>query len=202
MTYMLRDQALSYLPPRSADAFFQAVGDVFRAHIDETRFVQGLVPRDMSTYMSIRCRTISLNPFFEVVKTEYLPGDKVSHPIWERLQHAVSCAAGLQNDLIGLERDIENGEELNAVVVLMRGQSMRNIEEPYLAKQVDLVLKEHNASIARAIELASAATQIGQGAEALAVNSVVEHIVLLARTHLMWCASAKRYQPQVRSEVY
>lgn len=202
MTTTLRSHCSKLLTPQCAHAFREAVGDVFEAHIDESRFLQGLIPQNISTYMNIRCRTISLNPFFEVIKTQYLSPDTLLHPIWHNLQHAVSCAAGLQNDLIGLERDIEKGEELNAVIVLMRGRFTQHDEsdEAAFASNLHTVIEQHNTSVARAKEIALAAGQIGQGIEARVIASVVEHIVLLAKTHLMWCATAKRYQTEIRDQ--
>lgn len=202
MALALRDHCSRNLTPQSAAAFFKAVSGVFEAHIDETWFLRGSIPQDLPTYMSIRCRTISLNPFFEVIKTEYLPSDQLSNPVWHKLQHAVSCAAGLQNDLIGLERDIEKGEELNAVIVLMRphGADPGADDEAFFEKQVNLINEEHNINVARALDLAAKATRLANGIEAFAVAEVVQHITLLASTHLMWCASAKRYQTEVKEE--
>lgn len=200
MALALRDHCSRNLTPQCAAAFFKAVSGVFEAHIDETRFLRGSLPRDLPTYMSIRCRTISLNPFFEVLKTEYLPSDQISNPVWHKLQHAVSCAAGLQNDLIGLERDIDKGEELNAVIVLMRPHSEHPSEvgEAVFEQQVHLINEEHNANVARALDLAAKANRLAEGIEAIAIAEVVWHITLLASTHLMWCASAKRYQTEVK----
>ena len=118
-----------YLSPPTAHAFLRAASNVLRAHIDEVRFLEGRIQNDLPTYMSVRSRTIALDPFFEVLKREYLPAEWQFDTAWENLQLEVGCAAGLQNDLIGLGRDLENGEQLNAVIVLLRALG-GDVEDP------------------------------------------------------------------------
>ncbi|KAK1753803.1 Iridoid synthase [Echria macrotheca] len=192
-----------YLSVHSAQAFFRAITVVFEAHLDEIRFLAGHLSNDFTTYMGIRSRTIALSPFFEVIKSEYLPHDtfKGTTTMWDDLQHAVSCAAGLQNDLIGLARDLENGERLNAVMVLLPTLSDGDIQHTNrdaLSQAVTLVAAEHNRSVSRAFECAGQV--IMSSAEGLASESIVavaqvaRNILLLCETHLKWCASAKRYR--------
>ncbi|GAB1315433.1 hypothetical protein MFIFM68171_05643 [Madurella fahalii] len=199
----LRDHCIRHLSRTSAHAFFQAVCVVLRAHVDEVRFLQGRIPNSLQNYMNIRSRTISLNPFFEVIKSEYLTAES-NGPFsgaWEQLQLEVSRAAGLQNDLIGLERDLENGEQLNAVIVLMRAlgsnKDMHETDEALLSRCIALVNAEHNQSVARCLEHAAQINQAADNAppdSSIAMSRVARHFLLLCETHLKWCASAKRYQ--------
>ena len=174
------------------------------AHIDEIGFLQGRYQNTLPTYMSIRSRTIALAPFFEVIKTEYLAdADWALNPIWEKLQKEVGCVAGLQNDMIGLVRDLEDGEPLNGVVVLMQGfrSIVKNqLDRGVLSKCLALVNAEHNQSVARCFEHM---TQLHRAAEAAGcahvgrVEAVARHILMMCETHLRWCSSAKRYRLEV-----
>lgn len=177
MAGVLRDHYARFLPWRTCQAFFGAICNVFRAHIRECHFMHGQVPLNLQTYMAIRSQTISLSPFFEVIKQEYLPKEWRSIGVWVRLQHEVSVAAGLQNDLVGLERDLQSGEQLNAVVVLKRlegaiGASARGSnallkegvkdrgrpvprceeDEETLLRCVGIAAAEHNQSVQRALQ--------------------------------------------------
>ncbi|KAK4170855.1 hypothetical protein QBC36DRAFT_341150 [Triangularia setosa] len=202
ITHLLYNHCVQYLPQASARAFFEAVCVVLEAHVDEVRFLQGRVPNNFSTYITIRSRTIALNPFFEVIKTEFLAETEWQfNSAWEKLQHEVSRVAGLQNDLIGLARDLEDGEPLNAITVLMRsygGIDKSELNSALLSWCIAEVSAEHNQGITRCLYHASqlhlAAKELGlQGAAMARTEVVVRHIFLLCETHLKWCASSKRY---------
>ncbi|KAI0406543.1 hypothetical protein F4802DRAFT_613414 [Xylaria palmicola] len=119
LTHTLYDHCTQWLPHSTAQSFFKAVCEVLKAQIDRLNFLQGHIPNNLATYMGIRVRTIALKPFFDVIKHELLSEDYRFNKIWDELQMNICRAVGLQNDLIGLERDMEDGEPLNAVTVLM-----------------------------------------------------------------------------------
>ena len=193
-----------YLSPESNQAFIKATCEVLKAHVAEVHFLQGLHGDSFPEYLSIRSRTISLNPFFEVIKTEYLsPADWKLNATWLKLQNEISRVAGLQNDLIGLMRDIDDGEELNAVMVLMRGFRGFNkdhIDYSILARCVALVNAEHNQSAARCFDYMR---QLHREAEAMEgsdierVETAARHMIMMCETHLRWCSSAKRYRLEI-----
>ncbi|KAK4034827.1 isoprenoid synthase domain-containing protein [Parachaetomium inaequale] len=201
---VLFDHCSRYLSPRSAQAFFKAVGEVLEAHVEEIHFLQGQHTKSFAQYLNIRSRTIALNPFFEVIKTEYLAtADWELNTAWLRLQNEVSRVAGLQNDLIGLLRDIEDGEQLNAVMVLMRGfkgYDKSQVDHNILSRCVAMVNAEHNQSASRCFEYM---TQLHRAAEASdgsaieRVERVARHILMMCETHLRWCSSAKRYRLEI-----
>ncbi|CAI6098886.1 unnamed protein product, partial [Clonostachys chloroleuca] len=197
LTRTLRQHVTRHLRQDTCDVFFREVCGVLYAHIDEFLFLDGRIPQDLDTYMSIRSRTISLNPFFEVIKREYFPAIWRSTTAWDRLQEAISSAAGLQNDLVGLERDIKNDEQMNAVIILMRSQAgARSADKTHslLARCVDTAVDEHNKRMETVFKQAARILELAGGDQlAVATNQVVQHIVTMARGHLTWCASAKRY---------
>ncbi|KAH8205525.1 hypothetical protein TruAng_000231 [Truncatella angustata] len=197
MTRSLRCHCVRQLSERSFHAFLEAVCTVLRAHVDETRFLQGRITNELSTYMKIRSRTIALDPFFEVIKTEYLPTgmNEIPH-YWQKLQHTVSTAVGLQNDLIGLERDIQNGEPLNAAIILMRdyGSDLKELDEALLSECISRVTVEHNRHVAQALELVAEVYELNGATGSDSILEVARHILMICQTHLRWCASAKRYR--------
>lgn len=200
MAEALQARGSRYLSPRTANAFFKAIVVVLEAHRDEIDFLEGRLPNGLSTYMAIRSRTIALLPFFEVIKSEYLPQTLYDNPspVWGTLQHAVCCAAGLQNDLIGLARDLDNGERLNAVMVLLPsfGTSSDPLDRDALFKAVAQVSAEHDENVSQAMVWASRLVGDASGPEAEAVANVARQILMLCETHLKWCTSSKRYQIQ------
>jgi hypothetical protein len=201
---VLFEHCTRYLSPKSAQAFLGSICEVLEAHIEEIHFLHSPSTDSLPTYMSIRRRNIALNPFFEVIKCEYLAAeDWELNTAWMALQNEVSRVAGLQNDLIGLVRDLEDGEQLNAVMVLMRGfrgYNDSNVNPRILSRCVALVNAEHNQSISRCLEYT---TQLHRAAETLGasaidrIEKVARHILMMCETHLRWCSSAKRYRLEV-----
>ncbi len=196
MTHVLYNHCVRHLSQASAHAFFAAVCTVLEAHVDEIRFLQGRIANELPTYMTIRSRTIALNPFFQVIKSEFLAeAERDCDSTWERLQLEVCRVAGLQNDLIGLVRDLKDGEELNAVIVLMRSYGFSNKSEPnpaMLSWCIAQISTQHNQGVARCLYYASRLHPVA-GDSRPDTKVVARHILLLCETHLKWCASAKRY---------
>ncbi|KAJ4288736.1 hypothetical protein N0V88_007270 [Collariella sp. IMI 366227] len=200
LTRELYEHTTRYLSHKSASAFFKGVSEVLNAHFDEVRFLQSSERDSLPAYTYIRRRTISLSPFFEVIKSEYLPKmDGNLNNAFLHLQEEVSYVTGLQNDMVGLIRDLQDGEELNAVVVLLRGFNITDMFQPnpkILARCVAMVNAEHNRGVARCLD---AATQVHRVAEGSAspiaeVEKVARHMLMMCETHLKWAAAAKRYR--------
>lgn len=212
LSRVLFDHCARYLSQASAQAFFKAVCGVLQAHLEEFHFLHGHHRTSFPVYMAIRSRTIALNPFFEVIKTEYLePADWEFNATWEQLQNEVGRVAGLQNDLVGLVRDIQDGEQMNGAMVLMQGLNLRldnknQLNHNALVRCVSLVNAEHNESASRCLKYAAhlhrAAESSGRSDTArietvARVEAVTRHILMMCETHLRWCSSAKRYRLEI-----
>ena len=188
---MLRDHCKNYLSYETSTIFIREVINVCNSHIDGIDFINGKVSNDLPTYMNIRERSISLSPFIEVIKYEYLPREWRSHNCWKVLQKNVTSICGLQNDLIGLERDLEDGEALNAVVVLIKA---RGQGESVLRQCLRKVVKKHNLYSERLLKRIRY-THLMCGSDIpQAVVDVMRHMVMLTETHLKWVMAAKRYK--------
>lgn len=194
MTGAFEAHCSQFLTEGSRPIFYEAVWSVLDAHIEECRFVESGAITDIPAYMRIRRRTIGLNPFFELIKSEYLPQNVSSDPAWESLQAHVSTAAGLQNDLIGLERDVERGEVLNAVLIGVRAKQTAKyaaFPDELLSTSVSSVSEQHNLAAQSSLESFS---QLCQESSPHCVREVARHILLVCQTHLMWCTSDRRYE--------
>lgn len=194
MTGAFEAHCSQFLTERSRPIFYEAVWSVLEAHVEECRFVEGGAITDVPAYMQIRRRTIGLNPFFELIKSEYLRLETFSDPAWEPLQTHVSAAAGLQNDLIGLERDVERGEVMNAVLIGMRTKQTENNSmspDEHMYASVSHVSERYNLAVQSSLESFS---QLCQESSPKCVREVARHILTVCRTHLMWCTSHRRYK--------
>ncbi|OQE17815.1 hypothetical protein PENFLA_c023G05479 [Penicillium flavigenum] len=140
-----RKHCCRYLSEAAAKGFFYEIDKVFNGFVEEIGFRQGHTIRDLERYMEIRTRTIGVAPFFALIRSELPPSDYPDDFV--AVQKAMNMAVGLQNDLIGLEKDLENGELLNAVLVAMEQQEEEGKEKD-LAEAVEAICALHNQNIA------------------------------------------------------
>ncbi|CAI7674827.1 unnamed protein product [Penicillium palitans] len=101
------------------------------------------------------------------------------------MQKALNGAIGLQNDLVGLEKDVDEKESMNAVLVSMEEPwGKEEALETKLADTIAAVCAFHNSSIAEAG---------AEESEIIVANSQL----LLTETYFKWCTTAKRYRAQL-----
>ncbi|KAJ5425298.1 hypothetical protein N7465_000368 [Penicillium sp. CMV-2018d] len=166
--------------------------------LDELLFRQGILPNNLETYLQFRGRTMGIHPFFTLIRTlhesveeEYLTGLR-------NLQKGVSLILGLQNDLVGLEKDRRNGETMNAVLVSLKEQAGMDVDrmDMILPRTIQDVCDIHNLCVSAAVEMHDGLHVSLNGD---AHDPILETAILaFADTHLKWCASSKRYQAKVK----
>lgn len=113
------------------------------------------------------------------------------------LQKRVSLVLGLQNDLVGLEKDRRNGETMNAVLVSLKEQAGTDVDHMniILPRTIQEVCGIHNLCLSDAVEMQEGLHGSLSGD---AHDAILETTTLaFADTHLKWCASSKRYQAKV-----
>jgi hypothetical protein len=185
-----RKHCYQYLSEAAAKGFFYEIDKVFIGFVEEIRFRQGHTTRDLERYMDIRTRTIGVAPFFALVRSELPPSGYPDDFV--AVQKAVNMTVGLQNDLVGLEKDLENGELLNAVLVAMEQQGEEGKEQD-LAKAIEAICALHNQNIAGVVRTRQRVLLEGKGnPAAIIANSQL----LFTETHFRWCTTAKRYNAE------
>lgn len=110
------------------------------------------------------------------------------------MQKALNGAIGLQNDLVGLEKDVDEKESMNAVLVSMEEPwGKEEALETKLADTIAAVCAFHNSSIAEAVQIHQRILQGAEESEIIVANSQL----LLTETYFKWCTTAKRYRAQL-----
>ncbi|KAJ5555674.1 hypothetical protein N7535_008108 [Penicillium sp. DV-2018c] len=164
---------------------------------EELLFRQGILPNTLGTYLQFRGRTMGIRPFFTLIRTLHQPISEKYHSDLLELQDRVSLVLGLQNDLVGLEKDRRNGESMNAVLVSLKEQAGNDTDKitKLLPKTIKEICGIHNLCVSAAVEMHD---EIRSRLSAGVHGAVLETAVLaFAETHLKWCASSKRYQAKV-----
>ncbi|CAG8009484.1 unnamed protein product [Penicillium olsonii] len=173
------------------------IQDMCQGLLDELLFRQGVLPNTLETYLRFRGRTMGIHPFFTLIRTMHSPPCSKYLSGLRDLQTQVSLVLGLQNDLVGLEKDRRKGETMNAVLVSLNEQVGIDVEskDNILPIIIQDVCGIHNRCVAAAVEMYHGLA----GLDCEVQDPVLEtEILAFADTHLKWCASSKRYQAKVQ----
>lgn len=165
--------------------------------IQELRFRQGILPNTLETYLQFRGKTMGIHPFFTLIRTLHPPIKEEYLASLRELQNRVSLVLGLQNDLVGLEKDRRNGETMNAVLVSLKEQCGLDVDrmDLILPRTIEEVCGIHNVCLSAAMDLHKQLHITLKGDDQ---DVILETAILaFADTHLKWCASSKRYQAKV-----
>ncbi|KAJ5348023.1 hypothetical protein MYU51_007859 [Penicillium brevicompactum] len=170
--------------------------DMCQGLLDELLYRQGSVPKTLENYLQFRGRTMGIHPFFTLIRTMRRPIRSEYMAALRNLQSRVSLVLGLQNDLVGLEKDRQNGEHMNAVLVSLQEKegANRDHQEFLLPSTIEDVCGIHNLCLSAAVEKYNEIARLnGEVQEPVHETA----ILAFADTHLKWCASSKRYQAKV-----
>lgn len=140
---------------------------------------------------------MGIHPFFTLIRTLHEPVEEEYLTGLRNLQKGVGLILGLQNDLVGLEKDRRNGETMNAVLVSLKEQAGMDVDHMamILPKTIQDVCDIHNLCVSAAVEMHEGLHVSLNGD---AHDPILETAILaFADTHLKWCASSKRYQAKV-----
>ncbi|KAH7381763.1 isoprenoid synthase domain-containing protein [Cadophora sp. MPI-SDFR-AT-0126] len=109
------------LPAATYNVFMEDINKVFTWMITETNFRES-PPPSVDAYMKIRGETVGISPFFALVESSLNKSMSYLRPLPSAsvtdLKSMLNEIIGLQNDLIGLDKDIDAGWSVNVVTVL------------------------------------------------------------------------------------
>lgn len=174
-------------------SFSEAICNVWTGLVLEADLRQDTVPT-VDTYMDMRSRTIGLAPFFALLADCTLSEHHSKSDALAALEHSVSIIVGLQNDLLGLEKDLDMGEVMNFVVVVSGGQIQGGTKT---AK-----MEAGQSAIKKAIAAHNSFVEIAIQQWNLLRNSSTHHaelspgneLIAFIERHLVWSNTTERYQ--------
>ena len=150
---------------------------------------------DPEVYMRIRQTTISFDPIYAIMdgNLEVHRSSEVSASIGG-LKEAVSLAAGLQNDIVGLPKDVQSGSLMNYMIVqhmhdTTGAASPDSLKMEILLPRLRLAIDRHNLEARRAWEHYIQVKKQGTHED----EAVARKIYGLMCTHLDWVESSARY---------
>jgi hypothetical protein len=178
-----RSYVRDLLPRSTYKPLLQGVSEVFEGMIDEIEFREQRVP-DVDAYLRIRVRTIGLSPLFILLGGycfDHVPSRRVP-----ALEMCVKVAVGMQNDLMGLEKDRSVGEWMNfAIIATMDHTSVTERRDGLLR-----CVKAHNAAVRQAVHCWELLQAGADDAERWYAWQLLRFVEL----HYQWACTASRYQ--------
>lgn len=161
----------------------------------EFLFRQGKIGTNLETYLRIRPQTMVVMPFFTMIGSLRFSEREWYFEEIKELERRVCQVVGLQNDLLGLEKDLENGEVMNAVIISARNKAVgqkTDISHEHIEQICDL----HNAWTSSTVE----AWEVIQRSTKSELEETIlgTGVLAFADTHLKWCVSSKRYQVKIQ----
>ena len=99
-----------YLPSALSHAVFRDVSETFLGLQQEMQLKTGSVPYELDTNMSIRTRTIGIKPLFTLALSTWRQDHSRPKKL-DNIQKEANMLAGLQNDLVGLEKDLKRASK-------------------------------------------------------------------------------------------
>lgn len=145
--------------------------------------------RDIELYRQLRRRTISVQPFFEILAVGALP-DCLGSQICEQLQtleNEVIGMVGLQNDILGLQKDLRDKKFLNYPVMYARSHGNKDLDAAICAG-----IMEHNQASHRADKI----HQELRICDIEVVRRYADQVYSFSATHLHVFMKSSRYQLQ------
>ena len=178
------------LPATTYEALCHDISDVFVAMVDDLRFKKHM-NTDLPEYLRIRDSTIGVSPFFTLLRTSlgYVSEPSIALTL---LESHITTAVVLQNDLIGLERDIHSGEWMNYGIIYTayRGSLEDENTATAIGPGISQTVTEHNTAIEVAMDVLES---IVEGNSVHDIQVALSVLVFVSR-HFSVAKRSERYK--------
>ena len=181
-----QNHLLALLPRLTYDDVCENMIHVFKAMDEEVSFRHSRTT-DLDRYLDIRARTISLSPLFALLRHAIGRSQAQTDEI-AQLENCVSITAGLQNDVVGLDKDIAQGESMNYPMVYASSQGLSNHDQAAVMAGASEAVDCHDVAAKHAVDMwQNMVRDHSEGVE------VASSLLVLVSTHFKWVSKAKRY---------
>lgn len=194
-SWCLRRRLEACVPELAIPAVFRQIRLVLLAHTEESH-LRTIHPQSLDDYLSVRFRTIGVSPWFSMlgVPDTAVPSTEPEIAM-ANLKDLVSKAVSLQNDIVGLERDLENGESMNFVLIYQKQFQRPTASFPATSLEhyrdgIYTAVDQHNI-ISRQAEVSyRKLSEVGSSEDKIQAQT----LYFLIATHFDWASDASRYR--------
>ena len=182
----------NYMPPAQLSAFFSTLLTVL-IDLEEEQHVRQSPHPSTQSYLKARAKSMCMPPFMFLLQAERMTqAPKVSSQDLQKLQKLLFQLVGLQNDLLGLPRDISKNDPMNYIIISAKESGLSSQATADL-KQLDRFVGEavtlHNQLSWEAEKLFAHIQQTGNAEDIM----FAESIMVFVETHACWMAACRRF---------
>ena len=171
----------------------KSISGVWEAMLEETT-LKNIQKLDEVHYLDVRSRSIGVQPFFLILEHGIDSASKVldqpiKHdlPVLQELKALIGVVVGLQNDIIGLERDHRLGVRFNHVLLTAENSTMEAVTSA-LTSSVRL----HNETVLSISGCCAKLLLLGEVRET--IGTVGRCLLGCIEPHVKWALASQRYK--------
>lgn len=185
----------THLPLTQLDSCRTTIVETLHDLLQETQLRQDPHPT-VEAYLVARKLSMAEAPFWFLSQgpAARRPMSQTS-PALGKLMDLVALATGMQNDLLGLQKDLSTGDEMNYVLVAARQGGEERLDDITTPDQVWTHLESgvalHDASIREALECWSDIKRDEKGSQD--EWDLADTLLIVLERHARWVATNKRY---------
>ena len=187
----LRERMLEVGGSHWVDLFIEQLGVLFICFgLEAVNRELGISP-DVVSYLQMREVTVGLYLeflFFDLIEGIRLPVEVRDHPAVRRLTSKASNIVGWANDICTYEKEMEQGELHNLVLVLMKSENIP------LAEAVDKAIYIHDSEVRAFRFMQRQVPSFGAELDAQ-IQQFIGMLSSWIRGHLDWAHETGRYRP-------
>lgn len=185
----------SHLHPTQINPCRTTIVETLRELLQESQLRQDPNP-SVEVYLEARKLSMAESPFWFLSQgpAGKRPMSQTS-PTLRKLIDLAALATGMQNDILGLQKDLATGDEMNYVLVAARrsGESLKDISAPHQVwKHVERGIALHDATVQEAMQCWLAIRRDEKGIHRDEWD-LADTLLIAVERHARWVATNKRY---------
>ncbi|KAJ5064424.1 hypothetical protein J3E74DRAFT_402880 [Bipolaris maydis] len=157
------------LSPQVLSHVFADIIDCLEGLKEEAAYQEGTaVLSSIEDYLRVRLGTIGLRPFFTILRHTLVAMEAQktistssnndtssfwTSPLHQKLLNSTQRTIGLQNDIVGLSKDIEKGVRMNLAVVLLEQQHKTTSDLEAVSKARSMAVSIHNTEMQKVMRV-------------------------------------------------
>ncbi|NIG54397.1 hypothetical protein [Chitinophaga sp. Cy-1792] len=158
--------------------------------ITERYFMDKKACPTIDHYLFIREHLIGMYIFQDLVELylpELLPYQIISHPHTRQIRQVAARIIAWCNDYFSAAKELESGQLMNLVIVILRERNCSLEEAYFIAEQI------HAADVSKFLALEETAPDFGHYNDSYKIY--INELKLMFKGNYRWHASSARYQP-------
>lgn len=193
VTYLFIQHAQKLLGTRRLQKVAAKIINVFNGYFHEISCRESIDQLSVEDYKQLRESTIGLSPFWAILRETFFTESEAlqAETATAALESHVAIVVGLQNDLVGLAKDLADGDRMSSITLRAERESLS------IGQSLQVAIQLHNCTVQDAMQERRRIEGTFHDSEKASARMRVyaDCIVAFMTTHFMWASSGDRYKP-------